>query len=92
VESRLKNPILFISGYGDDERVEVSSTTDLNEVLDRIQRLGEREQPPIVDVEIPDQGTMRIGISVRGAVLSVMSSSLDPPTSTQLEATRTAQT
>ena len=71
--------ITVIWGDGDDQHEEVSSIAQLDEVLDRVQGFAEEEQPPIIDVEVPDQGVMRIGLSAQGAVLSVMSSSLDPP-------------
>lgn len=79
MDSRLINPITVIWGNGDDQHVEVSSINQLDEILDRVQGFAEQGQPPIVDVEVPDQGVMRIGFSARVAVLSVMSSSLDPP-------------
>lgn len=68
MDSRLVNPITVIRGNGDDQHLEVSSINQLDEVLDRVQGCAEQGQPPIVDVEVPDQGVMRIGCSAQGSI------------------------
>ncbi len=65
-------------GDGDHEQAEVSSTIDLDALLERIPDSAIHDRPPIVDVEVPGQGSIRIGLGPR-AVLSIMDESLDPP-------------
>lgn len=76
--TNLTKPVRVQWGDGDDEQAEVASTTDLDIVLKRVQHSALNDRPRIVDVEVPGQGSIRIGLGPR-AVLSIMDESLDPP-------------
>jgi hypothetical protein len=79
VGSKLPPPIRVIWGDKEGECEDVSSADELDQVLDRIQGSADPQRPPIIDVEVPDHGLLRIGLTKHEAVLSVMSPSLEPP-------------
>jgi Immunity protein Imm1 len=64
---------------GDRGEAIVNSVEELDSLLDRVQDASTESRPPIVDVEVHDYGTIRIGLAHERSVLSVLDSSLDPP-------------
>jgi hypothetical protein len=84
IEATRKRHLAWGSATG--ERADVGSVDEVDRLLDRLERDALGSRPFIVELVLPDVGTMAMGVGFDHTVLSYIPASGDPPYLTSLGA------